>query len=192
MVVAETVAVFALALSAFAQFPAAPAGVKVLESRFGEGVTISCKQVDSFSANLHAIELTKSKSSLRDYARCKIVFGPCPPSAWYSRPRSRPGLCHQHCRSTTCPYLLLLMDSFSSSGSLKLAMILPTLRLSFGSTVDPARLPGTVSSRKTVLATRIQTQTQTILPSGAGTMRVSRSGLILAVKHQQSSQHVVP
>ena len=35
----------ALAEPAFAQFPALPEGRRVLESRFGEGVTITYKQV---------------------------------------------------------------------------------------------------------------------------------------------------
>lgn len=45
--VTQTIAVafLALASSSVAQFPAAPVGVKVLESRFGEGVTISYKEV---------------------------------------------------------------------------------------------------------------------------------------------------
>jgi hypothetical protein len=45
MVVKSIVALLALASSAVAQFPAPPVGVKVLESRFGEGVTISYKEV---------------------------------------------------------------------------------------------------------------------------------------------------
>jgi hypothetical protein len=40
------VVLLALAESAFAQFPATPEGRKVLESRFGEGVTITYKEVN--------------------------------------------------------------------------------------------------------------------------------------------------
>lgn len=43
---------FALASSAVAQFPAAPVGVTVLESRFGEGVTISYKEVYTTPAHI--------------------------------------------------------------------------------------------------------------------------------------------
>jgi hypothetical protein len=38
-------ALLALAAPTFAQFPAEPVGRKVLESRFGEGVTITYKEV---------------------------------------------------------------------------------------------------------------------------------------------------
>jgi hypothetical protein len=37
----------ALAVPTFAQFPAEPVGRKVLESRFGEGVTITYKEVQN-------------------------------------------------------------------------------------------------------------------------------------------------
>jgi len=48
MAVSTAVTLLALAASAYAQFPAEPVGVKVLESRFGDGVTISYKEVGIF------------------------------------------------------------------------------------------------------------------------------------------------
>jgi len=45
VVSSAAVALLALACPAIAQFPAEPLGRKVLESRFGEGVTITYKEV---------------------------------------------------------------------------------------------------------------------------------------------------
>lgn len=65
---------------AFAQFPAVPAGVKVLESRFGEGIKITYKQVlddaDSVSDSVYLTE-THVEQPLRDNARRQVLFGSC-------------------------------------------------------------------------------------------------------------------
>ena len=45
MAASVVVTFLALAASALAQFPAEPVGLKVLESRFGDGVTITYKEV---------------------------------------------------------------------------------------------------------------------------------------------------
>lgn len=45
MAASVVVTFLALAASAIAQFPAEPVGLKVLESRFGDGVTITYKEV---------------------------------------------------------------------------------------------------------------------------------------------------
>lgn len=39
------VALLALAVPIIAQFPAEPVGIKILQSRFGDGVTITYKEV---------------------------------------------------------------------------------------------------------------------------------------------------
>lgn len=46
MPASTVVALLALAASAVAQFPAEPVGLKVLESKFGDGVTITYKEVE--------------------------------------------------------------------------------------------------------------------------------------------------
>ena len=53
------VALLALAVPATAQFPAEPVGVKILESRFGDGVTISFKEVH---ANTHLMYITECEN----------------------------------------------------------------------------------------------------------------------------------
>lgn len=45
MAASVVVTFLALAASALAQFPAEPVGLKVLQSRFGDGVTITYKEV---------------------------------------------------------------------------------------------------------------------------------------------------
>ena len=45
MAASVIVTLLALAASAIAQFPAEPVGLKVLESKFGDGVTITYKEV---------------------------------------------------------------------------------------------------------------------------------------------------
>ena len=45
MAASVIVTLLALAASANAQFPAEPVGLKVLESKFGDGVTITYKEV---------------------------------------------------------------------------------------------------------------------------------------------------
>lgn len=47
MAASTVVTLLALAASAVAQFPATPEGLKVLESKFGDGVTITYKEVEA-------------------------------------------------------------------------------------------------------------------------------------------------
>lgn len=63
-----------------AQFPATPENVTVLNSRFGDGVYISYKEVRFDTKWEIPSLLTLTAKHLRDYTGSQILFRLCPPT----------------------------------------------------------------------------------------------------------------
>jgi hypothetical protein len=74
--VANTAALLALASSGHAQFPPTPEGVTVRDSKFGDGVQLSWKEVRLLAALVlrHWI-LTAAERHLRDHGRRSKLHG---------------------------------------------------------------------------------------------------------------------
>jgi hypothetical protein len=87
----------AQARSILAQFPATPEGRKVLESRFGEGVTITYKEVSIICERLlnGGSTDTSAEQPMRNQARCQIVRWARVSASRHSRLGAGSGLSHK-------------------------------------------------------------------------------------------------
>ena len=68
----------------YAQFPKEPTGVTVLESRFGEGVKISYKEVRTKYTEQRNADETILAWHLRDHTRRQVVCWLHPLTAWHA------------------------------------------------------------------------------------------------------------
>jgi hypothetical protein len=82
---------------AFAQFPAPPEGRKVLESRFGDVVTVTYKEVNENVCFMFGELIVHIEHSLRGQAGCEIIRRTWLPPSWNRRLGTRKRSPYQQC-----------------------------------------------------------------------------------------------